>query len=49
MSHGEDKYVLKAFVDGLLNNGDIVTNSPKRDGMASHIMYAFVKRSTVTG
>ncbi|WP_296650111.1 PAAR domain-containing protein [Paraburkholderia sp.] len=42
-------YVPKAFVGSELDNGDIITDSPERNGMASSTVFVVVKRSTVNG
>lgn len=42
-----DDYVANAFVGSELDNGDTITDSPERGGMASSVLFAVVKRSTV--
>lgn len=42
-------YIPQAFVGSELDNGDTITDSPERDGMASSIVFTVVKRSTVIG
>lgn len=42
-------YVPKAFVGSELDNGDIITDSPERDGMASSTVFVVVKRSIANG
>ena len=39
----------QAFVGSELDNGDIITDSPEREGMASSCVFTVVKRSTIDG
>jgi uncharacterized Zn-binding protein involved in type VI secretion len=43
----EHDYVPKAFVGSELDNGDIITDSPERDAIASSTVFVVVKPSTV--
>jgi uncharacterized Zn-binding protein involved in type VI secretion len=42
-------YLPQAFVGSELDNGDIITDSPEREGMASSSNFTVVKRLTIVG